>query len=132
MIAGAHMLAKARRAREVFRFIRLNSPMYVRIFRLDMQAFREELIKTFAGLLIGAVAGLLFVAFLCIAVLISAWDTKLRIAAAWTVCAGWAVIALGGLAYARRAVSVPVPFANLTELLQRDLAAIEKVNHDSA
>ena len=132
MIVGMQMLAKARRAREVFRFIQLNSPMYVRVFRLDLQAFREELVKTSVGLLIGAVAGLLFVAFLSIALLVSAWDTHLRIAAAWTVCAGWAAIALCGLAYARRAVSVPVPFANLTELLQRDLAAIEKVNHDSA
>jgi hypothetical protein len=55
MASGSHMLARARRASEVFRFIRVNSP-----------------------------------------------------------------------AYARRALKAPPPFANLLQLLQQDLAAIEK------
>jgi hypothetical protein len=35
-------------------------------------------------------------------------------------------IALAGLIYARRALRAPIPFANFTQLLQRDLAAIER------
>ena len=74
---------------------------------------------------LGGVAGLLFVSFLCVALLASAWDTKLRLLAAWAITAGWLVIALAGLTYARRALRAPMPFANFTRLLQQDLAAIE-------
>jgi hypothetical protein len=120
------MVAKARRAREVFRFIRINSPAYLRVFHSDMQTFREELVRTSVGLVIGAVAGLLFISFLCVALLVSAWDTKFRLLTAWSVSAGWLVIAIVGLTFARRALKAPPPFANFTQLLQQDLAAIER------
>jgi hypothetical protein len=127
MASGMHMVAKARRAREVFRFIRINSPAYLRVFHSDLLAFRDESVRTAAGLVVGAVAGLLFVSFLCAALLVSAWDTKFRLAVAWGVSAGWLAIACIGVAYARRALKAPAPFANLVQLLQQDLAAIERV-----
>jgi hypothetical protein len=120
------MVAKARRAREVFRFIRINSPAYLRIFHGDLAAFRDELVRSSVGLMVGAVAGLLFVSFLCVALLVSAWETKLRLVTAWGVTAGWLFIAILGLTYARRALQAPMPFANFAELLQRDLEAIER------
>jgi hypothetical protein len=126
VIGGTKMVAKARRAREVFRFIRINSPAYLRVFHSDLNAFRQELVRTSLGVIIGAVAGLLFVSFLCVALLVSAWDTKLRLVTVWGVTAGWLVIALAGLVYARRALRGPMPFATFTQLLQRDLAAIER------
>ncbi|HEY2684656.1 MAG TPA: hypothetical protein VGI93_14160 [Steroidobacteraceae bacterium] len=122
------MVAKARRAREVFRFIRINSPAYLRVFHSDMRIFREELVRTSVGLLVGAVAGLLFVSFLSVALLVSAWETRFRLLTAWGVSAGWLVMALAGLTYARRALKAPQPFANLTHLLQEELAAIERVD----
>jgi hypothetical protein len=121
-----HMMDEARRARGVFRFIRLNSPVYLKVLDSDLHAFRDELIRASAGLVVGAIAGLLFVSFLSAAVVISAWDSHSRILAAWSVTAGWLAIALAGLNYARRALRAPVPFANLTRLLQKDLAAIER------
>lgn len=124
-MVGTHMVEKARRAREVFRFIRLNSPAYLKVLHGDLHSFRDELIRTSVGLIVGAVAGLLFVSFLSAAVLISAWESHLRVLVAWGVTAGWLVIAIAGLSYARRALRSPVPFANVTQLLQRDLAAIE-------
>ena len=127
MTMATHMIAKARRARDVFRFIRINSPAYLRVFRSDLHTFRDELIRISVGVLMGAVAGLLFVSFLSVALLVSAWDTKFRLLAAWGVSGGWLLIAIGGLVFARRALSVPVPFANFTQLLQQDLAAIEKI-----
>jgi len=126
MASGTHMIAKARRAREVFRFIRINSPAYLRVLHGDLRAFRSEFVRTAVGLIVAAVAGLLFVSFLSAALLVSAWDTKLRLAVAWSVSAGWLAIALTGLAYARRALEAPPPFANLIQLLQQDLAAIER------
>jgi hypothetical protein len=126
VIMGSNMVAKARRAREVFRFIRINSPAYLRVFHSDLSAFRNELVRTSVGLIVGAVAGLLFVSFLSVALLASTWETRLRLVTAWGVTAGWLVIALAGLTYARRALRAPMPFANFTQLLQRDLAAIER------
>jgi len=120
------MVARARRAREVFRFIRINSPAYLRVFHSDLNTFRNELVRTSVGLIVGAVAGLMFVAFLSATLVVTAWETKLRVVTAWSVTAGWLVVAVVGLAYARRALRAPVPFANFTQLLQRDLEAIER------
>jgi uncharacterized membrane protein YqjE len=120
------MFAKARRANEVFRLIRIHSPAYLRVFHCDLNTFRDELVRASAGLIIGAVAGLLFVSFLSVAILISAWGTQLRLVTAWGVVAAWLAIAIAGLLYARRALRSPVPFATFTQLLQRDLAAIER------
>jgi hypothetical protein len=120
------MVAEARRAREVFRFIRTNSPGYLRVFHGDLHTFWNELVRTLAGLMVGAVAGLLFVSFLSVALLVSAWDTGLRLVAAWGLAGGWLLIALVGLLYARRALKAPMPFANFTQLLQKDLEMIER------
>jgi hypothetical protein len=120
------MVAKARRAREVFRFMRINSPAYLRIFHSDLRIFRDEVVRSAVGMAVGAVAGLLFVSFLSLALLVSAWETKLRLVAAWGVSAGWLLIVFAGLGYARRALQAPIPFANFTQLLQRDLEAIER------
>lgn len=119
------MMDEARRARGIFRFIRLNSSVYLKVLHGDVRAFRDELIRASAGLIVAAIAGLLFLSFLSAAVMISAWDSHSRILVAWVVTAGWLAIALAGLNYARRALRAPIPFANLTRLLQRDLAAIE-------
>jgi hypothetical protein len=127
-VFGTHMVAKARRAREVFRFIRINSSAYLRVFRNDLSTFRDELVRTSAGLTIGAVAGMLVLAFRCGALLVSAWETTLRLVTAWGITAGWLVIAIASLMYARRSLRAPVPFANFAQLLERDLAAIERAD----
>jgi hypothetical protein len=126
MASTVHLIAKARRAREVFRFMRINSPAYLRVLHGDLQRFRDEFVRAAAGLLVGAVGALLFVSFLSAALLVSAWDTNLRVATAWGIGAGWLAITLTGLAYARRALRVPPPFANLVQLLEQDLAAVER------
>ena len=122
------MVAKARRAREVFRFIRINSPAYLRVLHSDLDRFRDEFVRTLAGLMVAGVAALLFVSFLSVAVLVSAWETKLRLVTAWGVTAGWLVIAIAGLSYARRALQAPMPFANIAQMLQRDFEAIERAD----
>jgi uncharacterized membrane protein YqjE len=122
------MVAKARRAREVFRFIRINSPAYLRVLHSDLDRFRGEFVRTLAGLMVAGVAALLFVSFLSVAVLVSAWETKLRLVTAWGVTAGWLVIAIAGLSYARRALQAPMPFANIAQMLQRDFEAIERAD----
>jgi hypothetical protein len=126
MASGTQRIAKARRAAEVFHFIRINSPGYLRVLVGDLHTFRDEFVRAAAGLIVAGVAGLLFISFLSVALLVSAWDTKLRLAVAFSVSAAWLVIALTGLSYARRALNAPPPFANLMQLLQQDLATLER------
>ena len=87
MIVGTNMVAKARRDREVFRFIRIHSPAYLRVFHSDLEIFRDELVRASARLIVGAVIGLLLVSFLSVAPLISAGVTQLRLVIAWGVTA---------------------------------------------
>jgi hypothetical protein len=83
VIAGTNMVARARRARVTFRLICIHSPAYLRVFHYDLNMFRDALARALAGLLVSAVAGLLFVSFLSVAVLISAWKTQMRLLTAW-------------------------------------------------
>lgn len=89
MTAGTNMVA--------------NSPDYLRIFHSDLNTFRDELVRTSGGLIVAAVAGLLFLSFLSVALLVSAWESRFRLLTAWGISAGWLVIALAGLVCARRA-----------------------------
>jgi cell division protein FtsL len=86
--------------------------------------------KATVGAGVSAVAGLIFVCFLSQAVIVTAWDSSHRILVAWLVCLVWAVLAVVGLSYARRAVvSAPRPFRLVSAAVARDyarlLAAIE-------
>jgi hypothetical protein len=60
---------------------------------------------------------------------LSAWDSGHRGLVAWLVCVAWAVLALVGLAYARRAVAGPLPFRLVSAAVSRDythlLAALD-------
>lgn len=120
------MFEKARRPREVFRLTRIQSSAYPRVFHCDLNTFRDELVPALAGLIVGPVAGLVFVSFLSPAVLVSARETQLRFVTAWGVVAGWLVIAIGGLIYAGRPLRSPMHVATFTQLLPLDLAAIER------
>ncbi len=125
MTAGTSMVATSRRAREVFRLIRINSPAYLRIFHGDLNTFRDEPVRTSGGLIVAAVAGLLFLSFLSVALLVSAWESRFRLLTAWAISAGWLAIALAGLVCARRAERADSLF-DFTPLLEQDLAAIER------
>ena len=102
------------------------SQAYPRVIHCDAYRFRNALIRSLTGLIVGAVAGLLFVLFLSLAILISAWDTQLRLRTAWGVVAGWLVIAIAGLIYSRRALRSPMPIGTFSPQLKRDLAVIER------
>jgi len=103
VIAGTNMVATSRRAREVISFIRIHSPAHLQILHSDPNAIRDELVRTSGGLIVAAVAGVLFLSFVSVALLVSAWESRFRLITAWGISAGWLVIALAGLVCARRA-----------------------------
>ena len=114
------MFRRVHEVRSILQFLRERAPHYGPLARDDLHQFRDEIVKASVGASISAVSGLIFACFLSVAVIVSAWDGPHRAAVAWAVCCGWAVLALGGLWYARKAISGPPPFQLMAAELARD------------
>ncbi|MEA3174478.1 MAG: hypothetical protein QOF42_1889 [Gammaproteobacteria bacterium] len=118
--AGLDMFRRVHRFKSILQFLRDRAPHYGPLARDDLHQFRDEIVKASVGASIAAVSGLIFACFLSVAVIVSAWDSPHRPAVAWVVCCGWGVLALGGLWYARKAISGPPPFQLMAAALARD------------
>jgi hypothetical protein len=118
------MFRRVREVKSIFEFLRERAPHYGPLARDDLHKFRDEIVKASVGASISAAAGLIFACFLSVAVIVSAWDGQHRTAVAWAVCCGWGVLALGGLVYARRAISGPPPFQLMAAELVRDYRSL--------
>jgi hypothetical protein len=116
------MLEKVRETRALLHFAREHLPHYGPLVSLDMQRFREEIVKATVGVGVAATAGLIFACFLSVAVIVSAWNGPHRIVVAWLVCVGWGAVTLAGLGVARKAISGPAPFHLVSTALARDYA----------
>lgn len=117
------VLESVRESRELIHFVRERLPHYGPLVSGDLQRFREEIVRATLGAGIAAVAGLIFVCFLSVAAIVSAWSGPHRIAVAWLVCGAWGLVALVGLGVARKAViAVPPPFHLVGTALARDYA----------
>lgn len=119
------MFGRVRRVRSVVHFVRDRVPHYGPLLADDLHQFRNELVKGTVGAGVAAVAGLIFVCFLSLAVIVTAWDSSHRLLVAWLVCLAWAILAVAGLSYARRAVvSAPRPFRLVSAAISRDYARL--------
>jgi hypothetical protein len=122
--AGLKMFRRVHRVKSILLFLRERAPHYGPLARDDLHKFRDEIIKASVGASISATAGLIFACFLSVAMIVSSWDSQHRTAVAWAVCCGWGVLALGGLFYARKAVSGPPPFQLMAAALTRDYKSL--------
>jgi hypothetical protein len=120
--AGVNMFRRVHRVKSILQFLRERAPHYGPLAREDLHKFRDEIVKASVGASISTTAGLIFACFLSVAVIVSAWDGLHRTAVAWAVCCAWGVLALGGLWYARKAISGPPPFQLMAAALGRDYA----------
>jgi hypothetical protein len=118
------MFRRVHEVKSILEFLRERAPHYGPLARDDLHKFRDEIVKASVGASISAAAGLIFACFLSVAVIVSAWDSLYRVAAAWAVCGGWGVLAIGGLWYARKAVLGPPPFKLMAAALARDYAGL--------
>jgi hypothetical protein len=121
------MFRRVHQVNSALRFVRERLPHYGPLLATDLHLFREEIVKTTVGASVSAVAGLIFAAFFSLAVIVTAWDTHYRIATAWLVCLAWAGLALVGLGYARKALSGPLPFRQVSGAVARDYASLLSV-----
>lgn len=102
-------------------FLRERLPYYAPLVRQDAHEFRNEIVAATVGAGIAAVAGLMFTCFLSVAVIVSAWEGPHRIMTTWCVCLMWAVVAVIGLLFARRALTGrPQPFRHVSAAFVRD------------
>ena len=118
------MFRRVHRVKSILQFLRERAPHYGPLARDDLHKFRDEIVKASVGASISAAAGLIFACFLSVAVIVSAWNSPHRAAVAWAVCCGWGILALGGLWYARKAISGPPPFPLMAAALARDYASL--------
>jgi hypothetical protein len=127
------VLERVRESRELIHFVRERLPHYGPLVSGDLRRFREEIVRATVGAGIAAVAGFIFICFLSVAAIVSAWNGPHRIAVAWLVCGAWGVVTLVGLGVARKAViSVPPPFHLVGTALARDYAHfIDSISSDA-
>ena len=118
------MFGRVHRVKSILRFLRERAPHYGPLARDDLHKFRDEIVRASLGASISAAAGLIFACFLSVALIVSSWDGPHRTAVAWAVCCGWGVLALGGLWYARKAISGPPPFKLMAAALARDYTSL--------
>jgi hypothetical protein len=118
------MFRRVHEVKSIFEFLRERAPHYGPLARDDLHKFRDEIVKASVGASMSAAAGLIFACFLSVAVIVTAWDGQHRTAVAWAVCGGWGVLALGGLVYARKAISGPPPFQLMAAELARDYRSL--------
>ena len=125
-IPGASFFGRLRRTRDALRSLEMHVPNYIRVLHSDLREFREELIKAIVGAGVAAAAGLMFIAFFSVAIIVSAWESHYRALVAWAVCGVWAGIAAVGFGFAVRTLRGPVPFAKLTTLLLDDFTNLRE------
>ena len=121
------MLGRILRAKHAAAFVGGRLEDYLQLARLDAVDLRQELIRTAVGLALLMCAGLLFLCFFSVALIVSAWDTDVRILVAWLVCLFWALLAGAGMVIARQALKQPTPFQDLGTEISRDLAVLKEM-----
>jgi len=118
------MFERVRLGKTLIHFVRERLPYYGPLLSEDLHRFRDEIVRATVGAGISMAAGLIFCCFLCVAVIVSAWDGPHRILTAWIVCSAWCVLALAGAWIARRALVGPLPFSLVSGVLSRDYATL--------
>jgi uncharacterized membrane protein YqjE len=119
------MFFSIRRAKILLPFLNQRLGDYAQLARLDLTTFRDELINAIVGAAIGVASALFLLCFLCVAVLVTAWDTPYRTHVAWLICIAWCLLTGACVYLARRLTKGSSPFENMGSEIARDLSAIK-------
>jgi amino acid transporter len=119
------MFSSIRRARILIPFFTQRLSDYAELARLDLVTFRDDLIRSIVGAAVCAYAVLFLLCFICLAVLVTEWDTPNRIRVAWIICTGWSMVSIGAALLARSLMKGTVPFDNIGSEIARDLSVIK-------
>ena len=98
---------------------------YAQLARLDLITFRNEMIASIVGAAIGAAALLLLLGFICVALIITEWDTPNRILTAWIIAFVWALITAVCALLARFLMKGTSAFENIATEISLDLSVVK-------
>jgi putative superfamily III holin-X len=119
------MFQGIRKARIVIPFVSQRMADYAELAHLELITFRNEMIAAIVGAAVGVVSLLLLLCFICIALLITEWDTPYRILAAWLVAVAWGLVATGCVVLGRLLMKGHSPFKNIASEVALDLSVIK-------
>jgi Putative Actinobacterial Holin-X, holin superfamily III len=80
--------------RNVGRFCAERAADYSELLALELEQTKKRLIRELGALVAMAVAALFALAFVCIAIIATAWQTSYFLPVVWGVAVGWLMLAL--------------------------------------
>lgn len=99
---------------------------YIDLLKVEMKLREYQLAFRMAGFAVALLFGLLATIFLGLAIIISFWDTSLRILAAWGVVILYGAVAALSVSYCLKHFRSPPLGGLLRNELQRDLNVIKE------
>jgi amino acid transporter len=120
------MFSSIRKAQILIPFFNQRLSNYAELARLDLITFRNEMIAAIVAAAVGVATLLLLLGFVCVAVIITEWDTPNRIRAAWIIVVVWGLITGVCACVARILMKGSSPFANIGSEISLDLAVIKR------
>lgn len=126
------MLQGFRRARILIPFFSQRVGDYAALAQLDLIAFRNEMIAAIIGAAVCLASILMLLCFVCIALLITEWETPNRIITAWVIVAAWALMVTAGAFLARFLMKGSSPFKNIASEIALDLSIIKNTPDEHA
>jgi amino acid transporter len=119
------MFSFIRKAKIVIPFFSQRLADYAQLARLDLITFLNEMIGAIVGAAIGAAALLLLLCFICVAVIITEWDTPNRVRTAWLIAGVWGLITACCAGVAHFLLKGNSPFENIASEVALDLSVIK-------
>ena len=80
--------------RNVARFCSSRAVDYAELLALELDEAKARLVREVIAMVVLAVAGMFTLSFLCVAIIVTAWNTPYVVAVAWGVAAAWLVISI--------------------------------------
>jgi amino acid transporter len=118
------MFSSIRKAKILIPFFNQRLSDYAELARLDLVTFRNEMIASIVGAAIGAAALLFMLGFICVALIITEWDTPNRVRTAWIIAIGWGLITSACVYIGRFLMKSSSPFQNIGSEISLDLSVI--------
>ena len=119
------MFSLLRKAKILIPFFSQRLADYAQLARLDLISFRNEMIASIVAAAIGAASLLLLLCFICVALIITEWDTPNRVRTAWLVAGAWGLITGVCAYFARFMMKGTSPFENISAEIALDLSVIK-------
>ena len=100
---------------------------YLELIRIEVEIQRYDFKERMVSLIVTALSALLALIFLCLAIVITCWDTPYRIIAVWGIVAFYVVVACVGYIINRGRKHPEPAFKRLRHELQEDIKLVKEI-----